>query len=240
MKLLFKIMLVLILTPLWSFGTDIQGQDNTVILGDYITGVFDEVAGFVTLTNAHQVVDSARVIRNINKARKNCANKYEFRAIQRDTTIVVVAGTESYALPSDFNRVKWVAAISKNTGVEVSMIPGKEDAFGKNRPTSGLPKKYLVYKRNIIITPAINANDSVVVHYLANSNTLSIAADTCNIDKEYEEYVILTASKSILRGMKIGSIEYDNKTLEELATAIKKEEERLIRASKSVFETVTQ
>lgn len=240
MKLLFKIILVLILTPLWSFGADIQGQDNTVILSDYITGVFDEVAGFVTLVNAHQVVDSARVIRNINKARKNCANKSEFMAVQRDTIIVIVAGTESYALPSDFNRIRWVAAISKNTGVEVSLIPGKEDAYGKNRPTSGLAKKYLIFKRNIMIEPALNASDSIVVHYLANSNTLSAGTDTCNIDKEYEEYVVLTASKSILRGMKIGSTEYDNKTLEELATAIRKEEERLIRASKSVFETVTQ
>lgn len=240
MKLLFKIMLVLILTPLWSFATDIPGQDNTVILSDYITGVFDEVAGFVSLASADDVVDSARVIRRVNTARKNCANRAEFMAVQRDTIIVVVLGTESYALPSDFNRIKWVAAIARSTGIEVSMSLVKEDAFGKNRSSSGIPKKYLVYNRNIKITPANNANDSIVVHYLANSNILSATTDTCNIDKNYEEYIILTASESILRGKRIGATEYYNKRLEELATAIEKEKERLIRASKSIFETVTQ
>lgn len=218
---------------------DIQGQTNTVVLGDYITNVYYEVAGFVSIASAHRFADSTMVINRINSARENCANK--FPAIQRDTIIVIVAGTQSYSLPSDFKRIEYASAIFSGTGLEVDMKPSKKDGFGANEDATGAPTYYRVFKRKIQISPVNNSNDSVIVHYIANSNVLSSpTADTCNIDKEYKEYIILTASESILRGKIPTMGEFSKARLEDVVSKLKIEEDRLVRASKSIFETVTQ
>jgi hypothetical protein len=233
MKKLIAI-LVLIVLPVMSFGEDITGQNNTVILSDYITDVYYEVAGFVSIANAYTFVESTMVINRINAARENCVNR--FPAVQRDTIIVIVANTESYALPSDFNRVRYVTSIVRSTGEEVAMRLANEDFIGLSRDATGAPQFYLVDKRTIKIIPANNANDSVVVHYIARSNVLSATTDTCNIDKEYEEYVILTASEKILRGKAPSMGEFGKARLEDIGNRLKIEEERLIKSSKSLFD----
>lgn len=237
MKLkILVLMLILFVFPVQA--EDIQGQTNTVVLGDYMTNVYYQVAGFVSITSAHRFVDSTMLINRINSARENCANK--FPAIQRDTIIVIVAGTQSYSLPSDFKRIEYASAIFSGTGLEVDMKPSKKDGFGANEDATGAPTYYRVFKREIQISPVNNSGDSVIVHYIANSNVLSANTDTCNVDKEYREYIVLKASESILQGKMPTMGEFGKMRLEDVITKLKIEEDRLVRAGKSIFETVTQ
>ena len=229
------VMLLLAVLPAMSFGEDIAGQDNTVVLGDYITGVYYQVAGYVSIASAHRFAESTMVVHFINVARENCVNRYP--AVQRDTIIVIVASTESYALPSDFNRVRYVESISKNTGEPVAMRPANEDFIGLIRDATGSPQFYLVDKRTLKVIPANNAGDSVVVHYIARSNILaSPTADSCNIDKEYEDYIVLTACKDILMSKSSNMGMFGESRLEEVSNLLKIEEERLAKSNKSLFD----
>ena len=231
-----KILILMLMLCVSSVqAEDIQGQDNTVVFGDYITGVYYQVAGFVSIASAHRFADSTMVKHFINVAREDCVNR--FPAVQRDTIIVIVASTESYALPSDFNRVRYVESISKGTGEAVAMRPANEDFIGLSRDATGSPQFYLVDKRTIKIIPANNANDSVAVHYIARSNVLSSpTADTCNIDKEYEDYIVLTASQKILMSKAASMGVFGEARLEEVNNILKIEEDRLIKSNKSLFD----
>lgn len=234
MKKLITILMLMVSCSV-SYGEDIQGQDNTVVLGDYITGVYYKAVGFVSIANAYRFAESTMVIHFINVARENCVNR--FPAVQRDTIIVIVANTESYALPSDFNRVRYVESISKGTGEPVAMRPANEDFIGLSRDATGSPQFYLVDKRTIKIVPANNADDSVVVHYIARSNVLSSpTADTCNIDKEYEDYIVLTASKDILMSKVSDMGMLGESRLEKINNLLKIEGDRLAKSNKSLFD----
>ncbi len=237
MKIL-SILLMFMLCMSSAQAEDIQGQSNIIILSDLVTNVYYEVAGFVSIASAHRFADSTMVINRINSACEKCVNR--FPAIQRDTTIAITSGTQSYALPSDFKRVRYASAIFKGTGLEVDMKPAKQDGFGANEDATGAPAYYRVHNRNIQVSPVNNTSDTVIVHYIANSNVLSATTDTSNIDKEYKEYVVLMASESILRGKAPSMGEFGKARLEDVSSKLKNEQERLIRASKSIFETVTQ
>lgn len=232
------VLLMLIVLPVMSYGEDIAGQNNTVILSDYITGVYNKISP-VSIASAHRFFDSTRVIHFINVAREDCANT--FQVPQRDTTILIVAGTEWYSLPSDFNRVRYVASISNGTGEEVAMKMADKDYIGLARDDKGSPSLYLVDNRQIQIVPANNANDSVIVHYLARTNILSNNTDTCNIDKEYKQYIALRASEEIYISKASGHAgAYATARAEAMAVLLGKEKERLDRSVRDIFDTMVK
>lgn len=193
-KLLISLLMLILAVP--ALGADKMGASNTVILSDLMTDVYAEVAGFASASTRHKFADSTLVKNRINMACMDIANAGR---IERDTTIKIVAGTEDYALPYDFNQVLWVGAKATATNLAYGMDPIPGNQVGKHRDDTGIPAFYRIDKRKIHIEPANTANDSVNVHYGAYANTLSATTDTSNIDRAYRSIVVLWAAQGILR-----------------------------------------
>jgi len=236
MKKLITLILTLAICSM-SFGADIQGQSNTVIFSDYITGVYYKISP-VSIANAYRFADSSLVKHEINFAREDAVTR--FGATERDTTFAVGTATEEYVLPSDFYEVNWVASIAINTGKQVAMKRVSADEYGLHRDDTGTPAFYRIDKRKINIVPCNTANDSIVVHYRARTNTLSANTDTCNIDKEYKSYVILTAAESIMAIKSPGTGTLGQKRLEAIALAREKEEKRLTEMFKKLYDIMSK
>jgi len=237
MKKLITLILTLLMCSL-SFGADIQGQGNTVIFSDYITDVYYEIAGFISIDNAYRFADSTMVKNRINAAREKTV--VNLGGTERDTTFAIGTSTEEYALPSDFYMVNYVTSIAINTGHEVAMKEVSGAEYGLHRDDTGTPAFYLIDKRKIYVVPCNTSNDSIVVHYRARSNTLSANTDTCNIDKEYKNYIVLTTAEMIMRGKAPSMGAYGQARLEEIAVAKEKEEKRLLAMSKSLYEIMSK
>lgn len=195
MKKALTVLLVLALV-VPALTADIVGTNNIVTLGDLMTDVYAEIAGFMASGSRYIYADSTLVINRINAA---CREIAEAGKIERDTTVTVVAGTENYALPYDFLMALWLSSKESGTDLEYGMdsIPG--NMVGKHRADKGIPRFWRVDKSRLHIEPANNDGDSIIVHYGAYANVMDSTADTSNVDRSYRTAVASRASQMILQ-----------------------------------------
>jgi hypothetical protein len=132
--------------------------------------------------------------------------------IERDTTIVIVADTEWYNLPSDFWKIPHYlpafGAVSwaDDQGVHTAerMQPMSVGEIGLHRTSGDIPQYYLVQKFQLHVEPAITSNDSVRVFYAARSNVLDALTDSTSVDWEYLDFVVYDALVMIYGGINWG------------------------------------
>ena len=246
MKKLIVIFLLVMTSS--AFATDRVGQDNITLLGDMLTRLWDEL--FPTTSTPYKNLDTTIATNLLNWAAENAST--EIWCIQRDTAIIVVAGTERYALPSDFYEVPagmaefGVVAIPTGTVFETGMKLmniGQKGQFRVIQSGSEIPSYYLIRKKELHIEPANNSGDTVRVYYAAYSNVLDTVggADTTNINKEYIQYVILKAAEKYLKAVNWGNAQgYADSRLEIVQADLTKEERKLGITRRSVVEDMVR
>lgn len=224
-----RYLLCLLLLPALAIGAVIKppGQGNVTVFSDIITEVYYEIAGHTTTPT--KVADSTLVKNRINAASRDLTWQF---AVESDTTITVVSGTEVYNLPNDYYDYVWVASKAKSSNLEVAMQPVEATDFGQYRENEGIPHYFHVFKRQIYVTPTNTSGDSIRVHYMARNNVLSGANDTTNIDKEYITLLVLMSAEYILRAKSTDLTEMGKAKLEMIAALRAKEEQKLLEKRK--------
>lgn len=238
MRKLTIFLILLMAVP--AMALDRAGQGDTTIVSDLVTRIFDEGFHWASEAQAIKLVDTSYAIRTLSSSAEHTGNTYY---IERDTIILIVAGTELYNLPNDFNVIPYerpefgVVSIVKGTGKEVGMKPiaiGEIDMYA----TADQPTRFQVRKSQIYIQPIVQANDSIKVCYSARSNTLSALTDTLNIHREYMDYLVYHALETIFRSilLKEGAQEYMLKQLADFTILKEKEAVRLALRQQSILE----
>jgi len=199
------IVFILCLTAL-ALGSDREGQSNVMVFGDMMTRFCAEILPMTS--TPYKQIDSTTVIELLNSAALEAST--DLFCVERDTTLVMVAGTMWYNLPSDFYDVPvnmaqfGVVSIGSGTSGETGMKTMSVSEMGLNLPMSSsneIPTRYIIRKGQIYIEPVNNDGDTVRVYYAAYANLMvtdTSGTDTSNIDKSYMEYVILSAAAKYL------------------------------------------
>lgn len=238
MKKLIILLLLLVMVSSID-AVDRTGRDNTVILQDYVDGIYYWTAGFLAPNSRNELYDSTWVKFTANESRLETADRYPVSTERRDT-IAITSGTEWYALNDDFSDVIRVTAILDGTGLETAMTEIDPQAAGKVRQTGNVaPKHWIVSRPNIQFIPANNDSDTVIVYYSATANELTALTDTCNIDIEYKLFAILRAAE-VLMSIKASGVSslVQADRLEFVQEKLLAEEKRLNERNKTVLEVI--
>lgn len=204
--------LVIALLASTAYGADIAGQTNSVRsqVDSLVDRVYD--AGFAFTSQSHKLADTTLVIQTLSWSADAAAKRFY---VQRDTTITVAAGTEWYALPSDFWAIPahlpqfgvlaW--GDGDGLGTAVGMKPISASVIGTHRDDTGIPQFYVVQKFQIHIEPANTSNDTVRVLYAARSNVLSALTDSTNVDWEYIDFIVYDALATLYGAINWGEMQ---------------------------------
>ncbi len=240
MKKLILIMILLLAVSV--FASDRVGRPNVTTGSDMLTQLYKEV--FPNYEQPQKSLDTTTALNLFNSSTMN-ASKMLY-CVERDTIIIMVAGTEWYALPSDFYEVPahltqfGAVAIGGNTGEEIGMKLMSISQIGQERPTESsneIPSHFLINKFMIHVEPVNNSNDSVRVYYAAYANVLDSVQDTTNIDNQYIDYVVLLTAAKFLRGAMWGGVQsYANDRLAIIQFDLAEEEKRLGIIRRSIVE----
>jgi hypothetical protein len=211
-RLLLVALAVLVLLAPVSYGADIAGQNNSVRsqVDSLIDRVYD--VGFAFTSQPHKLADTTLVIQALSWSADAAAKRFY---VQRDTTITIVAGTEWYALPSDFWAIPaWLPQFGvlawgedEGLGMAVGMKPISSGIIGLHRDDTGIPQFYVVQKFQIHIEPTNTSNDTVRVLYAARSNILDTITDSTNVDWEYIDFIVYDALATIYGGINWGGMQ---------------------------------
>lgn len=247
MKKIILIPLLVGMLAMTGVTSDRAGRDNTTTGDDMLTQLYDEV--FPTTNQPQKSLDTTTALNLLNSAALEAS--VDLYCVERDTVILMIAGTEWYNLPSDFydvplgNPVHGVVAVAGGTGdEEVGMKPMSLSQIGKQRPTSSsneIPSQFLIRKFRIHVEPVNNSNDTVRVYYAAYASVLDSVQDTTNIDKPYIHYVVLKAAEKFLEGANWGTAQaYATKRLAEVQKSLLLEEKRWGIIRQSVIEDMVK
>lgn len=231
-----KILLFLLILTVSILASDRVGQDRYMTLTDLLNEFYDEISLFTTAK--HRIVDSTSAIRILNNTSNNYAVLHKL--VERDTTIVIVADTEKYSLPSDCSEIESATSISGGTGNEEAMIQVSYGELGLHRDATGTPAFFADRKGFIHVVPANTSNDSVVVYYFARSNVLSALTDTSNLDVDYKTMIVLAAAESALRGKSPSLGEAGRALLAGIVLRKQEQEVKMLKMEKSIFDTITK
>jgi hypothetical protein len=211
-KLVLVALVVLVLLASVSYGADIQGQSNSVRsqADSLLDRLYD--IGFSFTSQPHKLADTTLVLQALSWSADAAAKRFY---VQRDTTITVVAGTEWYALPSDFWAIPaWLPQFGvlawgddDGLGTAVGMKPISAGIIGTHRDDTGIPQFYVVQKFQIHIEPTNTSNDTVRVLYAARSNVLSVLTDSTNVDWQYLDFIVYDALATIYGGINWGGMQ---------------------------------
>ena len=192
-----KIIILLAILTGTAMAVDRAGQGNMVTVTEAVTQVYNEMANYTS--SPEKGWDTTSVLRALEPAQQATCDRFD--ACKRDTTINVVTTIESYSLPSDFNRIRYTAAIAKDTPYEIvmkEMLPTQKGLF---RDAEGIPAKYIVDDpTSIHVEPANTSGDTLRVYYVANGAAIDSVQDTLNIDRPYLNYLVLDAMERLWRG----------------------------------------
>jgi len=201
----YIIPLLLLLLISSAGATDRAGQANVTTGGDMLGQLYKEL--FPDVSTPYTILDTTTGLALISAATLDVSVDPGLNAVQRDTTIDVVTGTEWYALPSDFYEIPagvpefGVTAIPEDEALETGMEIMSVGAIGQYRDDTGIPLHFLVRKNRLHIEPTNNTGDTVRVYYAAYSNVIDAVTDTTNIDKRYINYVVLLSAEKYLQGV---------------------------------------
>jgi len=102
-------------------------------------------------------------------------------------TISVVSGTETYALPSDFNNMQVV-------GSGLYDLDGNSDPIESSRLTltgyGAAVNGYYISGSNVVLTPQPSATNTLTIRYIPDLTALTATSNSLQIPDEYRLYVI--------------------------------------------------
>ena len=117
------------------------------------------------------------------------------------TTFSTVAGTETYALPAAFYKLKGVDVQSGSEWLSVRPFNFNERNSGQSAAynLSGIDFRYRLAGSNIMLTPAPSGVNTVKLWYTPVATKLTADADTLDDINQYSEYVITDAAIKMLQ-----------------------------------------
>lgn len=101
------------------------------------------------------------------------------RVMESTTTLTEAA---SVTLPSDFLEV---VSIYRDTDPRSTLQPTTEQTFHRTYETSGVPRFYSVIDGALLLSPAPNGSENIVMRYIAQLADLSADTDTNDVLTKY-------------------------------------------------------
>ena len=241
-----KIIVLLLLLSGTAYGTDVTGQGKSMRAqtDSLIDRVYD--VGFAFTSTPYKLADTTLVMQALSWSADKAAKRFY---IERDTSIVIVAGTEWYSLPSDFWKiphflpafgvVSW--GDDQGLGKAVGMQPMSINEVGLHRDLQGIPQYYLVQKFKLHVEPANKSNDSVKVFYAARSNIMDTITDSTSVDWEYLDFIVYDAVMTLYGAVNWGDYQpFADARLAEIKRARKEAVAIIENQKKSLLESMAK
>lgn len=122
------------------------------------------------------------------------------------TTLSLVAGTDTYALPSDFYKLRGcdlVVGAGAGDYATLSRFEWSERDRYSNQwsaayTANGHALRYCIQGSNLVFAPVPTAAHSVRLWYVPERTALAVDADTLTVTPGWEEYIALDAAIQML------------------------------------------
>lgn len=123
----------------------------------------------------------------IRLAESRMQNDLDVRQLDKTATLTTVGGTQTVALPSDFNQARTISITS--SGV-VQVLDALQPEFLIQRYgnyTSAFPRNYSIRGNNLLLGPTPDSTYSISIEYLATISGLTSSNQTNDIITAYPE-----------------------------------------------------
>lgn len=109
------------------------------------------------------------------------------RQLDKVTTLTTTSGTNTLALPSDFNKARALSMISGGVTIVLDAMPPELLVQRWGSYTSSMPRSYSIRGSNLLLGPTPNGNYSLTLEYLAAITGLSDTNTTNDILTNYPD-----------------------------------------------------
>lgn len=130
---------------------------------------------------------ATRIATWLNEAQRNIARKLDLPIEEQDQTLVLVNGTNTYALSATFQRLMYVV---NDTSDQVLQPIEEVEAESLDHNERGTAAYYFVSKGTSLVlypTPGPgNVTDSLRIHYIGLPAAMSAAGDSSGFPSDYD------------------------------------------------------
>lgn len=123
-----------------------------------------------TLVEADDLTDS-KVNNLMNQAVRDVSSRFDWPFLATSDTIAVTNATDTYALPTDADRLEAVL-IAGSTAPLIEVSPGTAFAQDGAVPSSGTPSWYFLWGGNLVLRPQPDGDSTLTVYYYRKPATL--------------------------------------------------------------------
>jgi hypothetical protein len=109
------------------------------------------------------------------------------RQLDKVTTLTTVSGTNTVALPSDFNQARALSMISGGVTIVLDAMPPALLIQRWGSYTSSMPRSYSIRGSDLLLGPTPNGNYDITLEYLATIPGLSVTNTTNDILTNYPD-----------------------------------------------------
>lgn len=152
----------------------------------YNDALSDDFTGTTATTRAKQAV---------NDALRDIARQTRLPALEASSALSIVAGTASYALPTDFVRVIEMY----DPTFHEPLTETSQEALDSYAAGSGRPLWFALYGGSIVLSPTPTAGQTVSLRYQKVGATLTSDASTLPIPDEYAHMLVEYARSRLYR-----------------------------------------
>jgi hypothetical protein len=168
------------------------------------------------------------VDRSYNKLYRKIATRYAGFFDMEYTSINLVVGTRTYALPSDFMHLRGVDIVIGNDRVSLKRI-----AFGERNIQSNDPRViplrlermrsnygYLTQKDNLRIEPLPSSTEQLILTYVPRPTRISNSSTTFDVIGGFDDFIIYDAAIQVLAKQERDPMVYGQLRADALAMVI--------------------
>jgi hypothetical protein len=133
----------------------------------------------------------------LNEGQAYICAQTDFRELESTTDLTLVSGTASYALPTDYSRLRTINRIETDSTAE-ALRSMEKPAFDLLVPSDGEPTRFLIQGSTVKVWPTPDASGTVRLNYFATPITLisgEVAPNTPQIPAQYTYIMVHWALK---------------------------------------------
>ncbi len=120
----------------------------------------------------------------VNQGIREMASRFRWPWLETTTTIAVVSGTRSYALPTDFQYLHSLLRASSRIRLRATSASKALGAYGDDFPT-GTASGYYLWGSNLFLTKDPDSNETLNLFYYQAPTVLSNDTDSPAFDSQF-------------------------------------------------------
>jgi hypothetical protein len=129
------------------------------------------------------------IVTQVNDAQNYITAQTDFRELQDLEEVTTVAGTATYALPTDFQRLVNVT-LELSTGTILPLVSDANTRMDLEEITTGQPERFAIDGMNLRLWPTPSEEYTVRLRYYRIPTTLVNAGDISEIPAQYHHLLV--------------------------------------------------